>query len=285
MQFQKKHWLFFYSLISTLTIFLYQDYKKIHPKHLKINYLDIGQGDATLVITPQNQKILIDTGPAGNLNKTLKKYLSFFDKKIDIFILTHPDSDHIGDIPNILKSYKIQKIILPKSIHKKAEYKMLINQIQSKNIPYLFANNYTDIIIDNNIVIDFLYPFTQSTIHEQNSFHNASLVFKLIHQNNTFFFSGDAEKKQEKLIIQSLQNLQSDIYQAGHHGSKSSSTEIFLQAIQPKITIISAGKDNSFGHPHQKIIERLQKKDIKILETSKENDITFYSNGIKYWKE
>ena len=285
MEFKFKHWLFFYCLIAIIAIFLYLDYTKINSKYFQINYLDIGQGDSILIITPENQKILIDTGLIGNLNKKFKKYISFFDKEIDLFMLTHPDSDHIGDVLNILKNYQIKQIVLPKSIQQNAEFKILLNNIKSEKIPFLFANSETDLKIGKNVFIDFLYPFKNTSTKEQNIFNNSSLVFKVVYKENSFLFSGDAEAKQEKMILQSIQNLKADIYQAGHHGSKTSSSEIFLQAIQPKITIISAEKDNSFGHPHKDVIKSLKNKGSIIYQTAEEGDITFYSDGNIYWKK
>lgn len=236
-----------------------------------------------MIITPENQKILIDTGPIGKINQKFKKYFPFFDKEIDLFILTHPDSDHIGGIFDILKNYEIKRMILSQNTQNKTAFNNLLQITQQQNIPTLFANQNTDLRINQNLNIDFIYPFTQSTLTEQNSFGNPSLVFKIIYGQTSFFFSGDAEKEEENLITLTSQNLKADIYQAGHHGSKSSSSLSFLQAIQPKITIISAGKENSFGHPHQEVLDRLKQLNSAIYQTAQKGDITILSNGKNFW--
>lgn len=284
MQITHKHWLFFYFSITIFSLFLFLNYTKTSSQNLQIHYLDIGQGDATLIITPENQKILIDTGPIGNLNQKFKEYVSYFEKEIDLLILTHPDSDHIGGIFDVLKIFEIKEMVLSQNIHQNADFQRLLQIIKSKNIPTLFANQNTDLRIGKNVFIDFLYPFKNSSNQEQNSFSNSSLVLKILYGQQSFLFTGDAEIKQEKLITLSQQNIKADIYQAGHHGSKTSSSTSFLQAIQPKITIVSAAKDNSFGHPHQEILDRFKSFGIEIYQTLEEGDISLYSNGIKTWK-
>ncbi len=285
MKLNLKYWSLLYSLLFLFVFFFFAEYKKVYSQFLEIHYLDVGQGDASLIITPENQKILIDTGPVGNLNQKFKKYLSFFDKEIDLFILTHPDSDHIGDVFNLLKSFQIKKIALPQNFQNKTNFNLLLKEINRKNIPVLFVKQNNDLQIGQNTFIDFIYPFSNSSIQEQNEFKNSSLVFKIQYGHVSFFFSGDAEKKQEKLIVLSNFNLKSNVYQAGHHGSKSSSNQFFIQNIQPQKTVISSSKDNPFGHPHEEIILRLKKLKSEIYQTSKEGDLSFYTNGKNIWKK
>lgn len=283
MQIQFQKWLWFYVVCCFCLFFLYSDYQKISIRFLSVNYLDIGQGDATLLITPENQKILIDTGPPGSLMAKIPKFLAFFDKKIDLLILTHTDLDHIGSAFELLNNYSVRQVILPQDLKDKKEFENLLLLLEKQNIPFYFARQSQDWKIGKSVYLDFLYPLDNLSLQAQTKLENNSLIFKIIYGKTAFLFSGDAGIKEEKSLVLSQQNLQAEIYQVGHHGSKTSSSMEFLTSIQPKISIISAAKENTFGHPHPETMQRLNNLKSTIYQTAQAGDLIFYSDGQKVW--
>lgn len=279
MKIQTKQWLLLYLIINTLIVTLTFNYLKINHTKLKAVFIDVGQGDSALIITPQNQKILIDGGPTPNLGEKLSPYFSFFDKKIDLVILTHPDSDHLNGLIPLIENYSIQQVILPLVSKNNSPYEFFLKSLQDRNITYSFGNSQTDIQLNKDTSIDFLYPFPQSNFSNINNFSNPSLIFKIKYKEVAFLFSGDTESKEEKIALISPYSFQANLYQVGHHGSKTSSSSVFLQSIQPQIAIISSENNNKFGHPHLETLKTLEINNIKHFNTARVGDIGFYSDG------
>lgn len=283
MQIQFQRWLGFYVAFCFCFFFLLSDYQKISLRFLSVNYLEIGQGDATLFITPENQKILIDTGPPGSLMPKIPKFLAFFDKKIDLLILTHTDLDHLGSAFDLLNKYSVRQVLLPQDLKDKKEFENLLLLLEKQNIPFYFAHQKQDWKIGQSVYLDFLYPLDNLSLQTQTKLENNSLIFKIIYGKTAFLFSGDAGIKEEKSLVLSRQNLKSEIYQVGHHGSKNASSIEFLSAIKPQISIISAAKENAFGHPHPEALKRLNNVKSTIYQTAQTGDLIFYSDGQKAW--
>lgn len=277
----KKHWLGFYGVFFVISFFLFIEYQKISTPSLRVVFFDVGQGDSTLITTPNNQKFLIDTGLSGNLVQKLKNHFSFFGKTIDLLVLTHPDLDHTGDTFQVLENFKIKQVLLPFNAKQTPLFLNLIDVFQAHKIPLAFANHQNDLQIGKTTYLDILYPELDSSFQEFNQLSNASLVFKLVYGKNTLFFSGDAEKKEEKKILLSSQNLQADFYQVGHHGSKTSSSTEFVQAIRPQISIISVDAYNQFGHPHQEVLQTLVPS--RVLQTALNGNLYFTFNEKDFW--
>lgn len=275
MTLSQKTWFYFYAFYFLSIFFCFSEYQKIANPYLQIAFLDVGQGDATLIITPEKQKILIDTGPPGTSTIKLPAFLSFFDKTIDLLILTHPDQDHIGDTLNLIQNYQIQKVILPLSLKESKFFSTFLLNLENKKIPYFFAQNEADLQIGQTTFIDFIYPQTAQAVLSFNQLSNSSLIFKLISGKTHFLFSGDAEQKEEKLALLSGKNFRSDLFQAGHHGSKTSNSELFLQNIQPKIGILSVGQDNSFGHPHPEVLKNFSNYQSQVFQTNLLGNLLF----------
>ena len=233
-------------------------------KNLKIYFVDVGQGDCTLIISPENKKILIDGGE-GNSDKydygenVVFPYL--LDRgimKIDYVIISHCDSDHIGGLFAVIKKMKIGKILIGKQYEKSKQLNDLINLANEKNIDIIFLESNMEVKIDKNIYIKVLWPNSNYQITE-NNLNNNSLVFKLFYKDVSMLFTGDIEKKAEEKILNLYNNcLNSTIIKVGHHGSNTSSTDSFIKCVNPKIALIGVGKNNYFGHPNEEILERLK---------------------------
>ena len=244
---------------------------------LRVVFLNIGQGDAALIQTSQ-QNILVDGGPDKNIIYKLDKYIPFYNREIDLMILTHLDSDHLTGLVEVLKRYSVEKVIhngLKNYDSIALEWEKLILE---KNIPQQIVDISLNIKLDEQVLIEFLWP-SQDLIKESKGDDNfTSLVFKLTHGNNKFLFTGDIPKEAEEVLISTEKDLKADVLKAGHHGSKYSSTMEFLSKVKPKYGVISCG-ENNFGHPSLRVLKNLENIGAEILRTDQLGDIIFLSDG------
>lgn len=234
---------------------------------LRVYFLDIDQGDATLIVSPENQKILIDGGPHSNVLSRLGEILPFYDKEIDLVILTHPHADHLDGLVEILKRYNVKNVLLAPVFYKTAAYLEFLETIHKKKINFISAENKTDFRFGENLKIDIIFPLQKTEFMEFKNLNNASVCLKLSFGDNTFLFTGDAEENVETILLKSKQDLKADIFQAGHHGSNTSNTSNFLKSINPRLVVISSGKENKFNHPAPETLQKLSKLKINVLNT------------------
>jgi len=245
--------------------------------NLRVVFLDVGQGDATLIQTHQ-QNILVDGGPDKNIIYKLDQYIPFYDREIDLMILTHLDSDHLIGLVETLKRYPVKKIISNGLKNYDSIALELEKLIQEKNIPQQIVDIPLSVEVDEKTSIEFLWP-SQDLIKESKGDDNfTSLVFKLIYGNNKFLFTGDVPKEVEEILVATEKDLKVDVLKAGHHGSKYSSTMEFLSKVKPKYGIISCG-ENNFGHPSLRALKNLENIGAKNLRTDQLGDIIFLSDG------
>ncbi|AVD37688.1 ComEC/Rec2 family competence protein [Clostridioides difficile] len=260
----------FLSILIIISLLIGCDKKSL----LSIHMIDVGQGDSILVQTPTNKNILIDGGDEYSKN-IINSYLRQKRiKTIDIIIATHPDSDHIGSLDNVIKKFNVNSIYMPEQSTNSESYQNLINSCTDKNlaIQYLYKDDVLN--IDNNINIYVLSP---SYIQEESNLN--SIVFKLTFNNNSFLFMGDAEEENEKEILRSFELNNINFIKIGHHGSNSSSSLEFIKKINPDIAAISCGYKNQYGHPHKEVIDNLKQSHVSIYRTDRIGDIVFYSDG------
>jgi len=256
--------------------------RKENSNYLKVAFLDVGQGDAIYIEAPNGKQVLIDGGPDAKLLSSLAKVMPFADRSIDMILATHPDSDHIGGFPLLLDNYKVTSIIENGTISTSEVSDDLEKKIEKKKINKIIARRGMHIILDDkkNIYIDILFPDRDITNFESN---DASIVGKLVYGENSFLFTGDASLYTENLIEwnESENTLHSDVLKLGHHGSRTSSSLLWLEKVNPKIAIISVDKNNKYGHPHQELLYRLSTLHIPFLTTYEKGNIIFKSDGVK----
>ena len=246
---------------------------------LEINFFDVGQGDSIFIETMDKKQILIDGGPDLSILEKIGLEMPFYDRYIDLIILSHPEADHLNGLIEVIKRYEIGAIITTGVIRDTEQYKQWIETIEEKNIPIYIAEADGEIDFGNNIKLDILYPFENLKGKILSDSNNSSIVAKLIYNNFETLFTGDIEKSIENKLISAGLNLKSDVLKVAHHGSKTSSSEEFLNAVNALLAIIPVGKDNKYGHPHQEVLDRLI--DILKFETS-EGDIEILSNGEEF---
>lgn len=240
--------------IVLLIILLFTNLIKIINPRLKIYFIDVGQGDSTLIVTPKNKKILIDGGE-GTPEVLLSYLLDRRINKIDYIIISHFDSDHCNGLIEIIEKIKVKNIIISRQSEESEEYKKILNIIKQKNIKVSIVKEKDKIFIEKDFYIEILNPAEELAFQDLN---NNSIVAKLIYINFSMLFTGDIEKAEENLINKYKNNLKSTILKVSHHGSKTSTSEEFLKYVKPEIALIGVGENNKFGHPNQSTIEKLK---------------------------
>ena len=224
--------------------------------------IDVGQGDSTLIVTPNDKKILIDGGGSSTYDvgkNTLIPYL--LDRKIkeiDYVIISHFDQDHVGGGLNVLSELKVGKVIIGKQGEESEQYVQFRKIVDEKEIPVIVVKQGNIINIEKDLKIKILFP--EDELITENVLNNNSLVFKLEYKNLKMLFTGDIEAIAEKQLLKKYSNseLKVDILKVAHHGSKTSSTEKFIETVKPRIALIGVGDNNKFGHPNEEILNRLK---------------------------
>ncbi|MFH0853060.1 MAG: MBL fold metallo-hydrolase [bacterium] len=237
---------------------------------VQVTTLDVGQGDAILIKAPNNFEVLIDSGPDNKVVEKVGEYLPFFDREIELAILTHPDADHVNGFAQLGSRYRLKNVVITGVAHSLPSYIEFLKVIKEQGSQVFYNNPGQKFEIPGG-VLTILAPegnYLDKEVDDQNA---TSIVARLDVGSNSFLFTGDADIGEEKWLINSGQNIQVNVLKVGHHGSKSSTSPEFVKAVNPDIGLISAGQDNKFGHPHQELLGRLDKA--LILSTAIDGDI------------
>ncbi len=244
---------------------------------MAVHFLDVGQGDCSLIVLPNGRTVLIDASTQDE-GDSIIEYLSYQKvTHIDYFVLTHPHADHIGSAKQIIETLSIGKIVMPDVETNTATFTNLLLAIDKKDIPIQIAKA-GDIIKLDNANMKILGPVTKT-----DDLNNMSIVLRLDYGKTSFIFAGDAEEPSEKDMLKKFTSSEfcADVLKVGHHGASTSSSLEFITAISPKYAVISCGKDNSYGHPHTETINTLNKLGIKYYRTDKVGNVVFSSDGEK----
>ncbi len=252
---------------------------------LKVAFLDIGQGDAIFIEGPNGNQVLIDGGPDRSVLRELGKVMPFYDRKIDVVIATHPDSDHIEGLNDVLDRYKVD-VFMESGVNAETKIyeglKSKVKKLESEaKIKHIEVRRGMNIDLGSGAVLEILFPVYDPYFLETNT---ASIVTRLVYGESEFLFTGDSPKEIESFLVAEDKlgriELQSDVLKAGHHGSRTSTSEEYLEAVNPEYVVISAGKDNRYGHPHKEVLDILDKFGTKILRTDLSGRIMFESDGL-----
>lgn len=242
---------------------------------LIVHYIDVGQGDSELIQIPGNINILIDGGTKSSSKKVVSYIKSLGIDKLDIVISTHPHEDHIGGLISVINSFKVNNVIDAEVNQTSTTFKNYLNAIKTKNINYLTPSPGESFDLATNVKLIIYGPYKR----DKNDLNNSSVVVKLIYGSTSFLFEGDAESKEESQLISGGLGLSATVLKVGHHGSKTSSTLKFLKKVNPKISVISVGKGNSYGHPAKTTIDNLLALGSTVYRTDTTGDIIIESNG------
>lgn len=270
-------------------------------KILKIVFFDVGQGDSMLISVDNKNNILIDTGSGKDMviqesepgkliteidagKEIIVPYLQKNNISLEGIIITHPHSDHFGGLFSIFEAEFYPKWFIDNGVATSYPlYEDVLKIVKKNNIKYSVAKPEQKIKVDDEIELVFLAPVNEykSEVVDR-AINNSSIVSKLVYKNFSMLFTGDIEIFAEMDLLEYKDHLKSTMLKIPHHGSFTSSSIPFLDKVQPEVAIISCGRGNPFGHPHQDTIEKLNSKKIKIFRTDQNGNITILTDGINY---
>lgn len=248
---------------------------------LTVTFLNVGQGDSILIETPDGVQALIDGGPDTSVLRELGATLPWFDRKIDVVIGTHPDKDHIGGLIDVLKRYQVRTIITTENTGETTTAAAYHDALTQEGADVVMARAGQVYQLGASTTLTVFSPASDPSMLESNT---ASIVAKLSYGDIDFMLTGDAPQGIEKYLVSTYgTQLQSEVLKLGHHGSKTSTSDEFLTAVTPRFAVVSAGKDNRYGHPAPDIVERLTTYNIPLLSTTQRGRITFETDGVNVW--
>jgi competence protein ComEC len=253
---------------------------------LHVSFLDVGQGDAILIQTPNGHDILIDGGPdLQKINLELSKKLPFWDRTIDLMVCTQPQADHVTGLVEVLQRYKVNQVLEPGVSYNSSIYQEWCNLVEDKGIEYNIARAGQEIDLGNGIEMEVLNPpegLFEETSHDVD---NNGVVLRLTWSKVSFLFTADIREEAEFELIGQRANLKSTVLKVAHHGSETSTTSQFLATVDPEVAVISAGADNPFGHPSPEVLERLIDRlgEDNVYRTDEDGTVEFITDGDRLW--
>lgn len=245
---------------------------------LEVSFLDVEQGDAIFIEGPTGIQMLIDGGRDRSVLRELGKRMGPLDRSLDLVVETHPDADHIGGLPGVFRAYAVNSFMTPGIPNVTVQKAALEDAVANEMILHpVVARRGMRILLGGGAYADVLFPDRDVSGVETNT---GSIVLHVVYGETEFFLSADAPSAIENWLVRlDGEALKSDVLKAGHHGSRTSTGDALLAAADPEVVIISAGKDNQYGHPHKEVLERIEASGAKTLSTAEEGTITFMSDG------
>lgn len=271
----------FYNLILSALLFLATTLLAVvvstpiqQSNPLGVHFIDVGQGDSIFIDTPTHRRVLIDGGKQdSSVAFKIGALMPFYDKRVDVVVATHADSDHIGGLIDVLDRFEVGVLVVHSKANDKFLNQVLLQKAREKQVQVYEARTIQNIAI-GEVHFEFLRP--NSPLKNTNENQN-SVVIKMVYKNDSFLFTGDIDNDVEMQFIQDNIDVSADVLKVAHHGSKSSSTDLFIQAVNPSVAVIQAGEDNSYGHPHAQVLERFNAQ--LVLRNDHNGTISLYSNG------
>lgn len=251
--------------------------------YLTVAFLDVAQGDAIYVETFDGVQLLIDGGANSAVLRELSQQMPKLDRSLDVVLGTHTDKDHVGGLVDVLERYDIDQIIVTESTNDTAVARAFGAATENEGAAILLARAGQEIILGASTSLMIYSPASNPSNWESNA---ASIVAQLKYGETEFMLTGDAGVNIEEYLVGNYGNvLESEVLKLGHHGSRTSTSDLFLDTVTPLYAVASAGKDNSYGHPHTEVLAKLVKRDIELLSTAESGTIVFKSDGERVWVE
>mgnify|MGYP001606163776 CR=1 FL=1 len=265
------------ALLFFINALIWQTVWSLGEKHLTVAIIDVGQGEAIFIKTPDGKQIMIDGGPNRQVLEALGKLMPFNDRTLDLLIVSNPDQDHLGGLVEILNRYQVGMMVEPGTVTKTKVFKRL--KEVGEGVPLeLTARGGLTLNLGGGVKLEILAPVANARSWSTN---DGSIVARLVYGETEFMLTGDSTEKVERQLLATLpgEALGADVLKVGHHGSKTSTSQEFTEAVKPKFAVISSGKDNRYGHPHQKTLETLANAGVKTFRTDQLGTIIFESDG------
>lgn len=244
---------------------------------LTVSFLNVGQGDAVFIQTPSGRQILVDGGPDAAVLRELGATMPFFDRSLDMVIATHPDADHISGLTDVLKRFKVSLLLRPGVEHDTPALAALLRSAASAGVRELRARRGQTFDFGDGVILTVLFPDRDATRFETNT---ASVVVRVTFGDQSFLFTGDSPQAiEEYLVSLDGEQLRTTVLKAGHHGSRTSSSKLFVGFVDPEYVVLSRGCRNRYGHPHQETLDTLHAFGVDIRDTCTDGRITFETDG------
>jgi len=251
--------------------------------YFAVHFLDVGQGDAVLLQTPDGYEVLIDGGKSSAVLQQLAAEQSWGDRSIDVVIATHPDTDHVGGLVDVLQRHKVDMIVQTQAQSDSPAAIAFSTAVVAEHAIEEYAQAGQVIQIGASTTIEILSPASETNNWDSNA---ASVVVRVVYGETAFMLTGDAPAGVENYLVGAYgAELRADVLKLGHHGSKTSTSELFLDTVQPQYAVVSASLDNSYGHPDQSVMQRVFAREIQTSHTGTDGTVTFYSDGQRVWRE
>lgn len=263
----------FVLLVGILVSLGYTLLKPVSGSVIALTFLDVGQGDAMLAVTPKGQGILVDGGPNDSVLSGLDENIPFYNHKLSAIVLTHPHADHVAGLVSVVGKYQVDKVYMSGTTHTAPEYLAFLEALQNRDVPVQIVSAGDKLDFGDGVRLDFLYPLTSMKDQKAGNLNLSSVVTRLSWGKSSAINLGDLEAEGQSMLIASGQGVKADILKVAHHGSKDSINEAFLSAVDPKYAVISVGKDNRFGHPNKSALDSLSGR--IIYRTDYDGDLRF----------
>ena len=248
---------------------------------LKVHFIDVGQGDSTLIQTPDGRSVLVDAGDETSGGKVADYLLGKGVQRIDLLVITHPHSDHIGGLPRVLDEFGVSRVLDTGYPHGGEQYKEILSIIESRKIDYKVAQGFRQPGVGTLVSLDVLWPPASYQARDESELNDGSIVMRLVYGNVRILLTGDIQEEAEGRLLADQQDLQSTVLKVAHHGSEFGASNEFLQAVKPDYAVVSVGRDNSFGHPAKNTLERLYAAGAQVFRTDESGTIIFVTDGAK----
>ena len=270
-------------IILCLFVFAFSTHSTAQEKDglLKIHFFDIGQGDSIFIEAPNGNQVLVDGGPDNTVLEKLGQVMPFYDKEIDLVMVSHPHADHLTGLIEVLNRYEVRNTIEAKEEYESPQFKLWRNAISSEGANNIEALSGTVIDLGSGLFLKIIHPVQSVAGTRTTKPHDDVVVAMLEYGETRVLLTGDMEKKVEDKLVFAGVDLDSDVLKVGHHGSKTSTADKFLNAVTPEVAVIQVGK-NKYGHPAAEVLKRLENSDIRYYRNDLDGDIKIISDGNNY---
>jgi len=259
----------------------YLVFSREHGNELVVSFLDVGQGDAIFIESPEGNQMMIDGGPDATVLRELGSIMPLYDRSIDMLLVSNPDKDHMAGFIDVVESFSVDMVVEPGTRSDTAVYKEFVRVVEEKDVQRVIARKGMSFRLGERTVFDVLFPDRDVSGLDTNT---GSIIGVLRHGTACIVFPGDAPEAVEEYVVEKSASLiDCDVLKVGHHGSKTSTGDKFLNAVSPSLAIISAGKSNRYGHPHAEVVDRLGASVAGIFVTAKNGRITLFSDGETFY--
>ncbi len=259
---------------------LWRECPLLWPGVARVHIFDVGQGSAALIVSAGGKRALIDGGPDARVLEGLHRAMPFLSRRIDLVVLSHPDSDHLTGLLPVLERYDVGAILLSGVAKTSARYDTFLALAARDGIPILIADPLRDIILDTDVLLDIVWPPPPGR-PRPSAANDLSVTVRVISGSASVLLPGDISERAEKLLLTTGQTVDSDVLVLGHHGSRTSTATGFLLAVSPHAAVVSVGAENRYGHPHPSILARLAHFGIALRSTALEGDIVLQMSDIQ----